>query len=367
MRVFLFAAAAAILPVAGMAQQGPTTVAPAASDETAFDPKVAREAVAALAERLEADFVFPETGRAYAVMLRANLAAGKYDNSADPRAFAKEVTEDLQAVHPDGHLRVHVVPPEARGGPGAEGAGEEGRRQGPDQTLNTITGSGWIADGVAYIGFESFLGTPATMAALERFIADHAGASTLIIDIRAHRGGDLAEMDLLLPHVFAEPATLVTMDTRASVAARGVGGPVAGRLRRVAGPPDVVREEHFVEPQADGAFQRARVYLLTSRRSASAAEHLALALKRTGRAVLIGETTYGAGNFGEMAPLDRGFAYAAFVPSGRTFDPDTGIGWEGTGIAPDIAVPAGDALAEALRLAGANPATPAPGSSVAVR
>jgi len=323
----------------------------------------AREAVATLAERLEADFVFPETGRAYAAMLRANLAAGKYDSFADPRAFANAVTDDLQAIHRDGHLRVHVVPPEARGGPPQDGSVGEG----PDPALNTITGSGWIAQGVAYIAFDAFFGTPATLAALERFIADHAGARALIIDIRAHRGGDLAEMDLLLPHIFAQPATLVTMDTRASVAARGVGGPAAGRLRRVAGPDGVVREEHFVEPQSGGAFQQAEIYVLTSKRSASAAEHLALALRRSGRAVLIGETTYGAGNFGRMVPLDAGFAYAAFVPNGRSFDPDTGIGWEGTGIAPDIAVPAETALAEALRRAGADPAAPIPGVRAAMR
>lgn len=61
-----------------------------------------------------------------------------------------------------------------------------------------------------------------------------------------------------------------------------------------------------------------------------------------------------------MVPLDRGFSYAAFVPNGRTFDPDTGIGWEGSGIEPDIAVPADDALAEALRLVGASPPSATP-------
>ena len=47
-----------------------------------------------------------------------------------------------------------------------------------------------------------------------------------------------------------------------------------------------------------------------------------------------------------------GAGYAAFVPVGRTFDPDTGQSWEGTGVAPDVAVPADKALDEALKLAG---------------
>ena len=50
------------------------------------------------------------------------------------------------------------------------------------------------------------------------------------------------------------------------------------------------------------------------------------------------------------SPMGKG--YAAFIPVGRTFDPDTGESWEGTGVKPDVAVPADKALDEALKLAG---------------
>ena len=43
---------------------------------------------------------------------------------------------------------------------------------------------------------------------------------------------------------------------------------------------------------------------------------------------------------------------ALFVPVGRTFDPDTGEGWEGRGVTPDLVVPARRALMEALVRAG---------------
>ncbi|GAB4480095.1 MAG: S41 family peptidase [Erythrobacter tepidarius] len=347
MRGVLLAAVAALVPFCAAAKEAPADVAPASAPASPFDRLVAREAVASLADHLEADFVSPEAGLAYAGMLRARLAEGSYDSFPDQRAFAEAVTADLQKVHRDAHLAVHVVPPEERGGPQAERPGAS-----PDPARNTITRSGWEADGVAYIAFDAFFGTPGTMAALERFIAQYAGARALIIDIRAHHGGGLAEMDLLFPHIFAKPTTLVAMDIRASVAERSGGGPVEGRLRRVAAPDSIVRYEHYVEPAANGAFQRSAVYVLTSKHSVSAAEHLALALKRSGRAVLVGETTYGAGNFGGMVPLDTGLTYAAFVPYGRTFDPDTGLGWEGTGVAPDVAVAAEEALAKALKLAG---------------
>jgi C-terminal processing protease CtpA/Prc len=49
-----------------------------------------------------------------------------------------------------------------------------------------------------------------------------------------------------------------------------------------------------------------------------------------------------------------GGIYAAFIPVGRTFDPDTGEGWEGVGVKPDIAVVADKALDEALHRSGVS-------------
>ena len=112
-----------------------------------------------------------------------------------------------------------------------------------------------------------------------------------------------------------------------------------------------MRQVHIAIPAAAGAtLGRAKVYLLISGHTASAAEHLSLSLKRTHRATLIGEATCGAGHFGGFEQLPGG--YAAFIPVGRTFDPDTGQSWEGNGVKPDVAVTADKALDEALRRAG---------------
>lgn len=352
MHRLVFLAVAAATPGTLAAQTAGSAAVSTETTPEPFNTTIALEAVDVLATRLEQNFVFPAVGEAYAAMLRENLALGKYSQFPDAQTFADAVTSDLQAVQKDGHLKVHIVPPEERSGPGGEGEADASAPAGPPPSLNTISRSGWIGDGVAYIRFESFFGTDATMAALRAFIDEHRGAKSLIIDIRTHRGGGLDEMDLLFPHLFSKSTSLLAMDTRASVIENGGGLPPRDTLHHVAAPDGIVRHEHVVMPARDGAFQDTKVYLVTAKRTASAAEHLALALKRTGRATLIGETTRGAGNFGGMEPLDAGFTYAAFIPFGRTFDPDTDQGWDGIGIEPHIAVPADRALDEALRLAG---------------
>ena len=97
-------------------------------------------------------------------------------------------------------------------------------------------------------------------------------------------------------------------------------------------------------------LRKADVYYLTSKKTASAGEHMALSFKRTHRATVIGETTRGAGHYGDMVAV--GSIYAAFIPVGRTFNPETGEGWETIGVKPDVETTADAALDEALRRAG---------------
>lgn len=318
--------------------------APAPSDSEADRAAVIEQ----LATALDENYVFPDVARRYAAMLRTKAAAGGYANLG-PR-FAETVENDLQALHADRHIRFGALNPSGPAGPGPRRV-----MRMPDPSL-AIGQSGWIAEDVAYIDFGLFPGTPEVLERLSRFLETHQNARTLIVDIRNHRGGGLAEMDVMFPWLYARETALVGMDTRSAVVQRrGQPMPDGPTLRLVAGPEGVVRRMHYAVPSARATPLRdTRIFLLTSRRSGSAAEHFALSLKRTGRATLIGETTAGAGHYG--GPVDVGHGYSAFIPVGRTFDPDNGQGWEGTGVSPHVAVPADQALDEALRRAGVDPA-----------
>jgi hypothetical protein len=337
MRWKIGAALAAMTVMAGSGVDAPVRgQAAAVPVPAAFDLAAAKQATAALADQIERDFVFPETARAYAARLRAQLAAGAYDRATDARAFATMVTDDLQAVAPDGHLG--MKPP---------GAGVPMRAGGAK--VPEMERQGWIAPGIAFVRFNAFMGAPETLKGIDAFLDGHQDAKTLIVDLRAHRGGGPAEMDVIFPRLYAEPRTLMVMDTRASIAAP----PPSPMMIRVAGPAEIVRDEHRVAPQSPRSpWATTPVILLTSGRTASAAEHFASALKESGRATLIGEVTAGAGNYGHIVELPGG--YTAFIPFGHSYYPGT-KGWEGTGVTPTVAVPAADALVTALTRLGLAP------------
>lgn len=329
--------AAAMLAMTTAGAQQPSAPTPQA-EAPAWNAADAKAAVAELANDIEQNFVHPDAARRYAAMLRANLAAGKYDGVTGRTALAEAVTADLQAVAPDGHLAMHPVagpPPGLVAPPGAP------RPVAPPP----MEQAGMIAPGIAYVRFNEFMGPPDVLKDLNAFLDANEGAKTLIIDVRSHRGGGLREMDVLFSRLFAKPTTVMLMDTRASVAAAQGALPFKS-LVEVPGTPDIHRAEHRVTPVAPaGPWSRAKVYLLVSGGSASAAEHLAAALKGSGRGTLVGDVTAGAGNFGGGYILAGG--YGAFIPAGHSYYPGS-KGWEGTGVTPDIQVAPERALYEVL-------------------
>lgn len=313
----------------------PAPAAPATSSATDTAQRAA--VVEEIAALLESRYVFPETGARYAAALRQVHARGALDTRADAAAFAESLTRLLQSVTPDGHLRVRVE----EGGPRSA---EPAARSEP-----ALADARMLPGGVAYLRFNLLASDPAVVATARDFLLAHADAKAVVIDARTTRGGTMAVMNAVLPLLYKAPTTLVRMDTRLAAAAE-LRMPDAHALVRRGTDEDVLRRDHVVQPHAsESRLIETPVFFLTSARTASAAEHLALALKRTGRGTLVGQTTRGAGHFGGFASAGE---FEVFVPVGRTYDPDTGEGWEGTGIHPDVAVAPEAALETALRLAG---------------
>lgn len=312
-------------------------------------PTAIRAAAEELAVLLEREYLFPDIGGRYAAALRDKAQAGAWDGLTDPAALAGAWERELRAIQDDAHLRILVTD-----GP----SGPQGTMQRLQQDMGALGEGRWLAPGVAYLPIRLLPGDPESVAQMARFLDEFAGATTLVLDLRACLGGTLPVMDELFARIYAEPARLLRMDMRdrANDGVLGMFNRVPS-LRREDAPAGIQRFDHWVTPRDPaGPWARARVYALTDV-TASACEHLSYALKLSGRATLVGGNTRGAGHFGGL----RGFGgqFEVFVPVGRTYDVGSGLGWESTGVAPQIAVAPEDALRAALVEAGVDPAVAA--------
>lgn len=304
------------------------------------------EIIASLASEIEERYLFPDLASRYAATLRHNLAAGAYDHLADDEDFAARVTCDLQATSVDRHLRVTPI---------AKAPVEDGGERVRPEALEHVAR---LAPGIAYLRLGAMSDDEKDEKAVVRFLQESAGVDTLILDLRTNRGGSTRLADAILPYLFREPTTLYFVDVRKTVLGEEVDppDPAGGTApENIAAPEGIARFPEKVQPRTPpNEFAKARVFVLTSSRTGSAAEAISFALARTKRGTVIGEPTAGAGHFGSRRRIGGNFS--VMIPFGRPLDPQTNAGWEGDGVQPTIRVPATRALAEALVRSGISEA-----------
>ena len=274
-----------------------------------------------IASSLNRMYVFPDVAARMDADLRARVKRGEFNDASDASSFARLLTQDLQAISHDKHLRVRMRSAD----PLAGAAGSFGVRSSIFGRTERMAGD------VAYVEILSFGAPPeAVREETTRIMSAAADAKALIIDLRANGGGSPFTVALVSSYLFGtQPVHLNSLYFR----------------------PANRTDDFFTDPNVEGRkFGPDKpIYVLTSSRTFSGAEEFAYNLQTRKRATIVGETTGGGANPGGGVPLP--YSMTVFVPTGRAINPITKTNWEGVGVKPDVAVPAADALDAAHRLA----------------
>lgn len=322
------------------------------SSGPAFDAATLVQLKTIMTHLLETIYVSPEIGTRLAQQLKEKFEANAYANAASQAELAEMLTRDLREWSNDRHLNVRYDPdasgdsilePEAwekqksSRFPRASGGGNGPRRPVPDQRMiarleqdnyhfrqtKTLSGN------VGYLELAGFAPGPTAQEKAAQAMSALAGSDAVIIDLRDCPGGAAEMVDFLASYFFdAEPRVLMNRYIR----------PTNERLQDTT----VANIPGKRMPETD-------LYILTSSHTASAGESFSYTLQQYGRAKIVGEKTAGAGYNNIIIPLGKGLAFS--VSYGRPEHPRSGKGWEGEGVQPDIAVPAGEALAAAHKAA----------------
>jgi hypothetical protein len=291
---------------------------------------ITRELAGLVAER----YVFPGLAAEISALLGSRAAEGGYAAAPDEASLATALTQDLQSVNGDRHLRLLYSAaglPE-RGDEVAELAAMAGYA---DRTSRGIARVERLDGNVGYLDLGPLLFPPVlageAVAAAMTLIAP---ADALLIDLRRCLGGSPDMVAMLCSYLFGdEPVHLNDLIDRP--APDGTAG---------------VRQFWTLPVTPGPRFGPDKpVFVLTSGTTFSGGEELAYDLQQLGRATVVGERTRGGAH-----PVER-FRIRphlqASIPVARALSPVSGGNWEGTGVVPDVAVPAGEALGAAYQRA----------------
>lgn len=265
-------------------------------------------------EMLANNYIFPKVGQQYKERLGQCQLNQCLAELKDKEKVAATLTTMLNDVFVDKHLRVF-----APDHPHSASTTDSDQSQGEQEVLSdTGVEEYTVLDGnIGFIRYSWFPGSRAAFQATRKVMQAMADTSAIIFDLRHHRGGDPGHVDIIAEFLFAKPTHFLT--TRSPYQNWGKPHKLTSLPNKQA-----------------VTFAKKPVYLLVSENTASAAEHFTMALKATGRAIVVGQTTGGYGHWGGTVRLAQGFSM--FVPNGGGYHPTTGLGWEGFGITPDIQV-----------------------------
>lgn len=282
-----------------------------------IDAATRTKVIDAIVKEFNDRYVFPEVAKKIELDIRARQRNNEYDGFSSAQAFSEKLTNDLRAVTRDKHIRVNYS---ARPLPGRRRNGNDDKAE--ERAFMKRVNYGFekieiLPGNVGYINLRNFfvpIDGADTVAAAMSFINN---TDALIIDLRQNGGGDPAMVSLLCSYFFGNKKVhLNSLYMRAT-----------GQTR-----------EFWTNPAVPGKKYDKDIYLITSNRTFSGAEEFANNLKVLKRATIVGETTGGGANPGEMVPLAENFN--AFIPGGRAINPVTKTNWEGVGVEPDIKVTA---------------------------
>ncbi|MDQ3549409.1 MAG: S41 family peptidase [Chloroflexota bacterium] len=298
-----------------------------------IDETTRAEVIDGVVSRLRGRYVFPQVGERMETHVRARVAAGDYNGIVTAKALSEQLTDDIREISNDGHLRVrYSVEPRPLYTEEHIGDNPERAEEYLQEARQANYGYRKVERLAGNVGYIEQVGlhdvtkaAPMAMAAFN-LIAD---TDALIIDLRANGGGDPRHVALICSYLLPEePVHLNSFYSR---------------------------EDEGIQQFWSWAWLPGRRYLdtpvwvLTSERTYSGAEELSYNLKTLGRATLVGETTGGGANPVNLYQINAHFEIS--IPFARAVNPITGGNWEGTGVTPDVPVPADDALTTAYALA----------------
>lgn len=310
---------------------------PPPGPDITIDAAVRGEVIDAALKALNAAYVFPEMAGKMEQAIRDHQNRKDYDSVTSARAFAEALTKDLEAVSHDKHLRVNyapqALPPQPP--PGAQPPPEELARMREQQRaigarFNFSFEKVERLDGnIGYLDLRAFdpvVFVGDTAAAAMNFLSN---SQAVIVDLRKNTGGDPLTVSLIASYFF---------------------GPMPVHLNDLYFRPTGETTQFWTLSYLPGRRMPDKdLYVLTSSATFSGGEEFTYDMKTQKRATIVGEVTGGGAHPGGGRRLQEHFIM--FLPTGRPINPVTKTDWEGTGVEPDVKVPAERALATAYLMA----------------
>ena len=277
-------------------------------------------------------YILPDVAKQTEKHLMDQWEAGHFDQFTNDAAFAEALTESVQSINKDKHMRIRVNRPYVAPDNTPERVIEErlgyvDRNRRWNNGFNTVK----IMEGnVGYLDLRAFAGLETGKATADAYMKLMSNADAIIVDVSQNGGGSPRMVQYLCSYFFDKKVHLNSLYYREGDRT----------------------EEYWVLDEVDGKkLADVPLFVITGERTFSGAEEFSYNMQTQKRATLVGQTTGGGANPGGTRPINDNLS--VFIPTGMAINPITKTSWEGIGVIPEIKTDHNESLNKAHELAKA--------------
>lgn len=300
------------------------------AQDKALTKKYKKETIEHLSTLMNQFYVFPEVAKKTEAHLKDQFKSGHFKSNTDYLSFAKALTQSVQSINHDKHMRIQANPPFE--------APEHTPERLVEEKINHINrsriyNSGFnrveIFDGnVGYLDLRGFARYENGKVKADAYMELLSNCDAIIIDLSKNGGGDPQMVQYLCSYFFNEKLLLNSLYWREGDRT----------------------EEFWTLDQVDGdKLPDIPLFVITGERTFSGAEEFSYNMQTRKRATLIGQTTGGGANPGGTMPINKDLH--VFIPTGKAINPVTNTNWEGVGVIPEIKTSPEETLGKTKELA----------------
>ena len=288
------------------------------------------QVIESLSRLMNNHYVFPDVAKQTEEHLKTQLIEGYFDQFENDEDFANALTESVQSVNKDKHMRIRV------------NKQYEAPKQTPERMIeeqldwidqSRRNNAGFVDvkildENVGYLDLRGFAGMEIGKPVADAYMKLMSRTDAVIIDLSKNGGGSPAMVQYLCSYFFDKKLHLNSLYWREG---------------------DRTDEFWTLEQVGGTKMPDVPLFVITSNRTFSGAEEFSYNMQTQKRATLVGQTTGGGANPGGGFNINENLT--VFIPTGRAINPITKTNWEGVGVIPEVEASADGAFDKAYELA----------------
>ncbi|MBK9330457.1 MAG: S41 family peptidase [Sphingobacteriales bacterium] len=298
------------------------------SQETTLDEAYKKDVIEKLSVLMQDFYIYPDIAKKTSEHLDNQYKAGYFDTCKDNQRFAAILTEVVQSVNKDKHMRIMSNQPYIAPKNTLEAKAEH--RRGQINNYRSINHGfkelKMLEGNVAYLDLRMFAPMDRAKEIADAYMKLMSLADAVIIDLTKNGGGDPSMVQYLCSYFFAQKLHLNSLYYREG---------------------DRTEEFWTLEEVGGKKLIDIPLFVMIGEETFSGAEEFSYNMQTQRRATLIGQTSAGAANPGGTRGIND--QLSVFIPTGRAINPITNTSWEGIGVQPEIITKKEETFDQALK------------------